>query len=390
MRSSPSFIDKLASGLFRAQARAARTPHPLFEELYERVHVALDEAELCLHAEVTSRPNLLEIFFDFDTWSRFVAARQTHVHAALEAEIEAHRSRAGYGDDERIVLRLFVADPAQLEVQPDHPEVIARRVPDPLAVDARWESALKHTTIIGRGMRAFTGTRPFSAGPLDTALGLQPASTAPTPIAVLTFVELGEEQTRELFAAGIFGRGSGSDVQVHPDPLAESDPAEVVSRRALELRTDPFTKLLEIHNLGRWPLEVPAAGAKIEPKAVLRVERGTELIWPGHGDRRFRVSVVAPRRGTLTLRSKDGEEQNVVLRAPRTNVVADPSIFGENGVAFNVDFVDGTGFLVLNNEGSVALRLGTLEGKQLQWPIDVAREIEAGELTISIALEEAK
>src|SRR5262249_3569352 len=157
------------------------TPHPLFGDLYRRVHVALDEAELCLHAEVTSRPNVLEVFFEFETWGRFVAARQAQVHRALEAEIEAHRSQRGYQDDERIVLRLFVADPAQLDVHPDHPEVIARRVPDPFALEERWQSSLKHTTVVGG---------PLPPPPFPSTIVPPPAivvETKPTPLAVLEF-----------------------------------------------------------------------------------------------------------------------------------------------------------------------------------------------------------
>lgn len=408
MRTSRSLIDRIAPRFFGAKTRDRRAPHPLFSELYARVRTALEDAELCLHLDLTSRPNSVDIFFNFDTWGQFVASRRAQVEQALETEIEAYRRDAGYRDDERIALRLFVADPAQLDVSPNSPEVFARRVPDPLALDERWASSLKHTTVVGgqrrEGQVRFPATR--AERPADTArdassLALVSAPTAPvtrlTPLAILGFRERGRERIAALEGPGLFGRGAGCAVQVELEPGDGERAIDVVSRRALSFSTNASTGVLEVENLGRWPLDCssrPAAAGGAEetartfkPGTRIAVERQAELIWPGDGGDRFRLTIQAPRRGTLTLRGEGGE-QRVVLRSPRTPAQADSSIFGEVDVRFNVDFVDGTRFLILNNEGAVPLRLGALEGKQLQWPIDAPRELEAGAIVIAIELEE--
>jgi hypothetical protein len=198
------------------------------------------------------------------------------------------------------------------------------------------------------------------------------------------------ERTAELAEPGVFGRGAGSDVCVHV-AADDGDPAEVVSRRALVFGVSPMTGVVEIENAGRVALAVSGAGGPsiFAPATTVSVREAAVFTWPNDDRDGFRLSVETPSRGLLVLRSDAGEQQ-VVLRAPRTPVRADPALFGAIDVFFHVDFVDGTGFLVLNNEGSVPLRFGSFEGKQLQWPVDAPREIEAGPLRIEIHLTGAE
>ncbi len=380
MKAAERLLNKVAASMFSMGAPARRVPHRVFQDLGARVRAALDEAEVCLHPEVISRPNVLEVFFDLDTWGRLVAPREADVHRALEAEVEAHRARSGYGPGETIALRLFVADPEQIRVPPNRPEVVARRVADPLSIEGAWRSALRHTTVVSGS------ARPRRRDTVVDRVQPQPESTPPTPLAVLRFEEGERKREAELIGAGVFGRGNGCEVQL--DPRAQGA-GSAVSRRALAFAPAPLTGVLEVENLGRVSLGVSGSGALLAPGEKLSVQRSEILTWPEEdGALGFALEVAAPSRGEVVV--KDGtSEQRVVLRAPRTRVAADPAVFGPIDLVFNVDFVDGTRFLVMNNEGSVPLRLGALEGKQLQWPIDAPRELTAGPLSIAVALEEA-
>ncbi len=346
---------------------------PLFQALWDEIAEALRTGRKQITPDCIAYPNLLEVHMSEAGHRREFEEVADLFDVSKHSALDAIADRFGY-PQAAVTMNISVADPTQLELADDEVSVEAYRVPDPAMNRDFRRGSLKTTITFGYGAK---GAAPQT----------HPVARPSSPWAHLSWTDDEGAQEFEVLSSVVFGRDG--DVLYAMDPSKPEHDGAVIPRKALRFDLDPDSLAARVTNLGKFEIKLVAKGRSslLVPRTPMLLPMVGELVWPGLSNAQgVRMSVRAPRDGAAIL--SDGQQrQHVVLRKPRSEVTASPSLFGANEIRFRVDLSDHEESVHIANLGVAELMDGkttVVRGHEHTFRLKAGHVLTAGDVTIQI------